>query len=81
MARHDGQQDDGTALKAWFALLPGHVAMDACFDSNGEESDGCIDPTPDLTPDLNSDLNSDPDLDPDLVVQSDLGVAFGPLCC
>ena len=77
MARHDGQQDDGTALKAWFALLPGHVAMDACFDSNGEESDGCIDPTPDLTPDLNSDL----DLDLDLVVQSDLGVAFGPLCC
>ena len=77
MARHDGQQDDGTALKAWFALLPGHVAMDACFDSNGEESDGCIDPTPDLTPDL----NSDPDLDPDLVVQSDLGVAFGPLYC
>ncbi len=77
MARHDGQQDDGTALKAWFALLPGHVAMDACFDSNGEESDGCIDPTPDLTPDL----NSDPDLDLDLVVQSDLGVAFGPLCC
>jgi hypothetical protein len=77
VARHDGQQDDGTALKAWFALLPGHVAMDACFDSNGEESDGCIDPTPDLTPDLNSDL----DLDLDLVVQSDLGVAFGPLCC
>jgi hypothetical protein len=73
VARHDGQQDDGTALKAWFALLPGHVAMDACFDSNGEESDGCID----LAPDLNSDLNSDLDL----VVQSDLGVAFGPLCC
>jgi hypothetical protein len=71
VARHDGQQDDGTALKAWFALLPGHVAMDACFDSNGEESDGCIDPTPDLTPDL----------DLDLVVQSDLGVAFGPLYC
>jgi hypothetical protein len=77
VARHDGQQDDGTALKAWFALLPGHVAMDACFDSNGEESDGCIDPTPDLTPDLNSDL----DLDLDLVVQSDLGVAFGSFCC
>jgi hypothetical protein len=71
VARHDGQQDDGTALKAWFALLPGHVAMDACFDSNGEESDGCIDPTPDL--------NSDLDLD--LVVQSDLGVAFGSFCC
>jgi hypothetical protein len=75
VARHDGQQDDGTALKAWFALLPGYFAMDACFDSNGEESDGCID----LTPDLNSDL--DLDLDLDLVVQSDLGVAFGPLCC
>jgi hypothetical protein len=45
--------------------------MDACFDSNGEESDGCIDLTPDL----------DLDLDLDLVVQSDLGVAFGPLCC
>jgi len=71
VARHDGQQDDGTALKAWFALLPGYFAMDACFDSNGEESDGCIDLTPDL----------DLDLDLDLVVQSDLGVAFGPLCC
>jgi hypothetical protein len=71
VARHDGQQDDGTALKAWLALLPGYFAMDACFDSNGEESDGCIDLTPDL----------DLDLDLDLVVQSDLGVAFGPLCC
>ena len=78
MAHRDSLQDEGIASKAWSAL-PRHLpATDACFDGSGKKSDGGIDPTPDLTPDLNSDL--DLDLDLDLVVQSDLGVAFGPLC-
>jgi hypothetical protein len=65
VAHHDGQQDDGTGLKAWFALSRYVPAIDAFFGSDGKESNGGIELNLDVQP----------------VIQSYVSVATAPTRC